>query len=130
MCIEGPQFSTRAESELYRTWGGAVIGMTAMPEARLAREAELCYGAVAMVTDFDVWHSDAADVTVEEVVANMRANGAAARAILAQLCANGLPERSCACGHALDGAIMTHASAVPASARERLDLLVGERWPQ
>jgi 5'-methylthioadenosine phosphorylase len=129
VCIEGPQFSTRAESELYRSWGASVIGMTAMPEARLAREAELCYAAVAMVTDYDVWHQGAADVTVEEVVSNMQANGAAARAILQQFCREGLPERTCRCQHALQGAIMTSANAIPEGARTRLELLVGDRWP-
>lgn len=129
VCIEGPQFSTRAESELYRSWGASVIGMTAMPEARLAREAELCYAAVAMVTDYDVWHEHAADVTVEEVVANMAANGAAGRVILEQFCRNGLPQRRCACQHALDGSIMTSGAAISPPARERLNLLVGDRWP-
>lgn len=129
VCIEGPQFSTRAESEWYRSWGASVIGMTAMPEARLAREAELCYAAVAMVTDYDVWHQSAADVTVEEVVSNMQANGQAARAILQQLCRDGLPARTCDCGHALQGTIMTSADAIPIDARTRLDLLVGDRWP-
>ena len=129
VCIEGPQFSTRAESELYRSWGASVIGMTAMPEARLAREAELCYAAVAMVTDYDVWHQGAADVTVEEVVSNMQANGEAARAILEQFCGDGLPERTCHCENALQGAIMTSAAAIPNEARTRLDVLVGDRWP-
>ncbi len=129
VCIEGPQFSTRAESELYRSWGAAVIGMTAMPEARLAREAELCYAAVAMVTDYDVWHQGAADVTVEEVVSNMQANGAAARTILHRFCRNGLPDRACNCQHALRGAIMSSPAAITNEARQRLDLLVGDRWP-
>jgi 5'-methylthioadenosine phosphorylase len=129
ICIEGPQFSTRAESELYRSWGASVIGMTSMPEARLAREAELCYASVAMVTDYDVWHQGAADVTVEEVVANMSANGAAARSILQQLCGDGLPERVCHCQHALDGAIMSSGRVATEEARRRLDLLVGDRWP-
>jgi 5'-methylthioadenosine phosphorylase len=129
VCIEGPQFSTRAESELYRSWGASVIGMTAMPEARLAREAELCYATVAMVTDYDVWHQVASDVTVEEVVSNMQANGVAARAILQQLCRNGLPGRACACQHALNGAIMTSGAVIPDDARSRLNLLVGDRWP-
>ncbi len=129
VCIEGPQFSTRAESEWYRSWGASIIGMTAMPEARLAREAELCYAAVAMVTDYDVWHDAAADVTVEEVVSNMQANGVAARAILQQLCESGLPDRTCGCQRALDGAIMTAGSAISPEARARLDLLVGDRWP-
>lgn len=129
ICIEGPQFSTRAESELYRSWGASVIGMTAMPEARLAREAELCYAAVAMITDYDVWHQSEADVTVEEVVSNMQANGRAARTLLEQFCRSGLPERTCHCQHALDGAIMTSASAISADARKRLELMVGDRWP-
>jgi 5'-methylthioadenosine phosphorylase len=129
LCIEGPQFSTRAESELYRAWGASVIGMTAMPEARLAREAELCYATVAMVTDFDVWHHGAADVTVEEVVGNMRANGSAARAILQQLCRDGLPERTCDCKQALSGAIMSSADASNDEQRVRLNLLIGDRWP-
>ena len=82
ICIEGPQFSTKAESRLYRSWGCAVIGMTAMPEARLAREAELCYATLAMVTDFDVWHESAGEVTVEMVDANHGANLETAQAIL------------------------------------------------
>jgi 5'-methylthioadenosine phosphorylase len=129
VCIEGPQFSTRAESELYRSWGASVIGMTAMPEARLAREAEICYAAVAMVTDYDVWHQSAADVTVEEVVANMSANGIAARQILQRLCRDGLPERTCSCQSALNGAIMSSGSSATDEVKRRLDLLVGDRWP-
>ena len=129
VCIEGPQFSTRAESELYRSWGASVIGMTAMPEARLAREAQLCYAAVAMVTDYDVWHQAAADVTVEEVVANMQANGVAAQAILKQFCQDGLPQRSCNCQFALRGAIMTDPGTVSREARERLGLLIDGSFP-
>jgi 5'-methylthioadenosine phosphorylase len=82
-----------------------------------------------MVTDYDVWHQGAADVTVVEVVSNMQANGAAARAILLQFCREGLPERTCRCQHALQGAIMTSANAIPEGARTRLELLVGDRWP-
>src|SRR5215213_4955031 len=105
LCIEGPQFSTRAESNLYRSWGASVIGMTAMPEARLAREAGLCYAMLAMVTDYDVWHDSEADVTVEVVVSNLEANSKAARAIVLNLATSGLPERGCGCSSALKHAI-------------------------
>src|SRR5215213_284366 len=105
VCIEGPQFSTRAESNLYRSWGATVIGMTAMPEARLAREAGLCYAMLAMVTDYDVWHESEADVSVEVVVSNLEANSKAAHAIVLNLATSGLPERSCGCSSALKHAI-------------------------
>ena len=95
VCIEGPQFSTRAESHLFRAWGAAVIGMTAMPEARLAREAELCYATLAMVTDYDVWHDSEADVSIEVVNSNLQANSEAASAIIRKLAQEGLPERMC-----------------------------------
>jgi 5'-methylthioadenosine phosphorylase len=127
VCIEGPQFSTRAESTLYRSWGAAVIGMTAMPEARLAREAELCYATLAMVTDYDVWHESEADVSVDVVMSNLRANGEAAVAILRRLAENGLPARVCSCASALDFAIMTDPEAIPPSTRGRIGLLVGNR---
>lgn len=127
VCIEGPQFSTRAESNLYRSWEASVIGMTTMPEARLAREAELCFATLAMVTDYDVWHEGEADVSVDVVLSHLRANSEAAAAILLQLAANGLPERSCNCKSALDGAFMTDPAAVSTAARERLQLLVGDR---
>ena len=101
VCIEGPQFSTRAESRLYRSWGGTVIGMTAMPEARLAREAELCYAMMAMVTDYDVWHDDEADVSVDVVLQHLRANLETSGAMITALGDLGLPERTCGCGDAL-----------------------------
>src|SRR5215213_204056 len=116
VCIEGPQFSTRAESNLYRSWGASVIGMTAMPEARLAREAGLCYAMLAMVTDYDVWHDSEADVTVEVVVSNLEANSKAARAIVLNLATSGLPERGCGCSSALKHAIMTARDEIPADA--------------
>ncbi len=124
VCIEGPQFSTRAESELYRAWGATVIGMTAMPEARLAREAELCYATLAMVTDYDVWHDTEADVTVDVVLSHLEANGRAASTILRQLALDGLPERTCPCERALENAIMTRHEAIPAETRERIRLLM------
>src|SRR5690606_1996695 len=101
ICIEGPQFSTRAESNLYRSWGASVIGMTAMPEARLAREAELCYTTIAMVTDYDVWHESEEAVTVEMVIANHQRNTEKARELIRRLAQAGLPERACACSSAL-----------------------------
>lgn len=120
ICIEGPQFSTRAESRLYRSWGADVIGMTAMPEARLAREAELCYAMLALVTDYDVWHETEQDVSVEVVVGHLRANSDAAAAIVQAIAERGLPERTCHCGLALDGAVMTATGAIDQATVERL----------
>jgi 5'-methylthioadenosine phosphorylase len=127
VCIEGPQFSTRAESELYRSWGATVIGMTAMPEARLAREAELCYATLALVTDYDVWHEEESDVSVDVVLANLDANSRAAAAILHQVAKRGLPTRDCPCGSALAHAVMTAPDAIDDEARERFALLLGAR---
>jgi 5'-methylthioadenosine phosphorylase len=126
VCIEGPQFSTRAESNLYRSWGATVIGMTAMPEARLAREAGLCCAMVAMVTDYDVWHDAEEDVSVEVVNSNLRANSESARAIVRQLVAAGLPERICGCGLALEQAIMTAPELIPVEARTWIRMLAGK----
>src|SRR5215212_2042624 len=126
LCIEGPQFSTRAESQLYRSWGATVIGMTAMPEARLAREAGLCFAMLAMVTDYDVWHDAEEDVSVEVVNANLRANSESARAIVGQLVADGLPERICSCGSALEQAVMTSPERIPVEARTWIRMLAGD----
>jgi len=123
VCIEGPQFSTKAESELYRTWGASVIGMTAMPEARLAREAEICYAALALVTDYDVWHADFESVTVDLVVANLLKNAVAAQATLSTLAKSPLPERTCACGDALGPALSTARDAIPADIRDHLGII-------
>lgn len=125
VCIEGPQFSTKAESRLYRSWNAAVIGMTAMPEARLAREAELCYASIAMVTDFDVWHEEEEPVTVEIVQSRHQQNGIAVRKIIAALIETGLSQRSCSCGSALAGAIVTVPSAITPEQRQRLDAIAG-----
>jgi 5'-methylthioadenosine phosphorylase len=129
LCIEGPQFSTRAESELYRSWGVEVIGMTAMPEAKLAREAELCYATVALATDYDCWHPGHDAVTVAQVVETMHRNIATSREVIrnAILAYGRIRERTCACGHALDSAVMTAPALIPPSARERLALLLGDR---
>jgi 5'-methylthioadenosine phosphorylase len=129
VCIEGPQFSTRAESRLYRSWGGAVIGMTAMPEARLAREAELCYVTLAMVTDYDVWHEAEGDVTVETVLSHLQANNETSGSILRALTAQLLPERTCACGNALRDAMMTGQGRGDAADWERLGAIVQRYLP-
>lgn len=109
VAMEGPQFSTLAESRLYRSWGADVIGMTGMPEAKLAREAELCYACIAMITDYDCWHPDHDAVDVAQVVATAHANAARARDVIAAL-PGLLHAADCPCGHALDGAIMTAPS--------------------
>jgi 5'-methylthioadenosine phosphorylase len=123
LCIEGPQFSTRAESHLYRSWGASIIGMTAMPEARLAREAELCYATVAMVTDYDVWHESEEEVTVEMVVANLRRNADVARSLVSEIARAGLPDRTCACRDALASAIITAPEAISPETRARLGVI-------
>jgi 5'-methylthioadenosine phosphorylase len=126
VCMEGPQFSTRAESNLYRSWGADVIGMTNLQEAKLAREAEICYATMAMVTDYDCWREGHDDVSVEQIVAVLHQNAAnAARVVKAAVAA--MPrERSCACASALKYAILTNPSAIPADTKEKLDLLIGK----
>jgi 5'-methylthioadenosine phosphorylase len=129
VCIEGPQFSTRAESRLYRSWGVSVIGMTAMPEAKLAREAELPYALLALSTDYDCWHESEADVTVEAVLKVMGENVAKARRAIGEL-APALPDpaKSPATG-ALSAAIMTARERIAPDILARLDWLVGKYIP-
>jgi 5'-methylthioadenosine phosphorylase len=124
VCMEGPQFSTRAESNLYRSWGADVIGMTNLQEAKLAREAEICYATMAMVTDYDCWHDGHDAVTVEQVIAVLHQNSAnAAKAVRTAVAA--MPrERACACATALKFAIITSPEAIPAATRNKLDLLL------
>jgi 5'-methylthioadenosine phosphorylase len=126
VCMEGPQFSTRAESNLYRSWGADVIGMTNLQEAKLAREAEICYATAAMVTDYDCWREGHDDVTVEQIVAVLHQNAAnACKVVLAAVAA--MPrERNCACASALKFAMLTDPKAIPAETRAKLDLLVGK----
>jgi 5'-methylthioadenosine phosphorylase len=126
VCMEGPQFSTRAESNLYRSWGADVIGMTNLQEAKLAREAEICYATAAMVTDYDCWHPGHDDVTIDQIVKVMNQNAAnAARVVRAAVAA--MPsERNCACKSALQYALLTSPDAIAPAARERLDLLIGK----
>jgi 5'-methylthioadenosine phosphorylase len=124
VCIEGPQFSTRAESNLYRSWGGRVVGMTNLPEARLARECELPYATIALVTDYDCWKTDEAAVTVDAVIAVLRKNVALAQSILRTVAAQ-LPDPSQSpATRALDDALLTHGDAITSEARSRLALLL------
>ncbi len=126
LCIEGPQFSTRAESQIYRRWGVDVIGMTALPEAKLAREAELCYATLAFVTDYDVWHASEAPVTVELVVRNLLANVATGKQIIKEALPRVAVPRTCGCATALADAIITQREQIPQDARERLRPLIGK----
>jgi 5'-methylthioadenosine phosphorylase len=126
--INGPAFSTRAESELYRTWGASIIGMTTVPEARLAREAELCYAALALVTDYDVWHEHEADVTAELIVQNLQANVARAREVVSGMVAALGGDRACECGDALGPALITPKDLVPVPTRRRLGLITERYW--
>jgi 5'-methylthioadenosine phosphorylase len=129
LCIDGPQFSTRGESEIYRGWGVSVIGMTNMPEAKLAREAELCYATLALVTDYDVWHPEHDAVTVEAVIVNLQRNVARARDVLARVIPRIGKPCGAGCPDALRNAIITSRDAIPARARKRLALLVGRYLP-
>lgn len=124
--MEGPAFSTVAESNMYRSWGADIIGMTALPEAKLAREAEMCYATLACVTDYDVWHSAEEQVTVELVVANLMKNVAASQEALRRLLPTITAERSCDCGTALRDAVITARDAIPAEARQKLHPIIGK----
>lgn len=126
ICIEGPNFSTRAESNIYRSWGVDIIGMTNVSEARLAREAEICYGTVALATDYDCWHEEHDDVSVEAVVAVIKKNVATARQIIREAVRN-LDERPvCNCGRALEFAIMTDRALIPEETRNKLEVIMGK----
>jgi 5'-methylthioadenosine phosphorylase len=127
ICIEGPQFSTRAESELYRSWGMDIIGMTNLQEARLAREAEVCYATLAMVTDYDCWHPHHDSVTADQIIQNLVTNAATAKAVL-RAAVKGLPEgpRSCECASALAHALVTAPDLVPEQVRSELAPIIGK----
>jgi 5'-methylthioadenosine phosphorylase len=124
LCMEGPQFSTKAESNVYRSWGMDVIGMTNLQEAKLAREAEICYSTAAMVTDYDCWHPGHDSVTVDQVVSVLMKNAENACAMVRETVAAMPKTRSCKCGSALAHAIQTDRKAIPAAARKRLGLLL------
>lgn len=130
VCMEGPQFSTRAESNVYRSWGVDVIGMTNYQEARLAREAEICYATLAMITDYDCWHEEEEDVDVATVLGYLKQNAATAQEIVRRVAAQGsaddAADPACNCGSALATAFITAPTAVPADTLERLRPLVGK----
>ena len=124
LTIEGPRFSTKAESNVYRSWGMSIIGMTTSPEAYLAREAELCYCVMAHVTDYDVWHLEEAPVSVEAVITVLSRNTQVAQQAINNLVQNLESERHCGCEHALENAILTQPEHIPPETRQKLDLLV------
>jgi 5'-methylthioadenosine phosphorylase len=126
VCMEGPQFSTLAESKLYRSWGMDVIGMTNLQEAKLAREAEICYSTIALITDYDCWHPDHDQVTVEMIIANLTRNAHTAQQVIASA-VGALPfERRCECATALQHALITRPDAVPDATRQKLAPIVGK----
>jgi 5'-methylthioadenosine phosphorylase len=124
LCMEGPAFSTKAESNVYRSWGMDVIGMTNLQEAKLAREAEICYVTVAMVTDYDCWHPQHDAVTVNDIIANLMKNAENARQVVAEAVASMPAARGCQCGSALAHAIITDRQLVPAATRRKLGILI------
>jgi 5'-methylthioadenosine phosphorylase len=125
VCMEGPQFSTRAESNLYRSWGADVIGMTNLQEAKLAREAEICYATIAMVTDYDCWREGHDDVTVDQIVAVIHQNADnASKVVRAAVAAMPKEDKSCACVDALKHAILTDRKVIPVETREKLSILL------
>jgi len=126
VCMEGPQFSTRAESRLYRSWGVSVIGMTNLPEAKLAREAELCYTTIALATDYDCWHESEEDVSIEAVLTILKNNVALAKAIIKEAALHVPRARACACATAAKYALITDPAALAPEVRARLDLLIGK----
>lgn len=126
ICMEGPQFSTRAESEIYRQWGVDVIGMTNLQEAKLAREAEICYATLAMITDYDCWHEDEDDVSGHAVMEVVQQNATTAQDVVRRIVRELPIERNCECATALSSALITDAALIPATTRANLDLIVGK----
>jgi len=124
VCMEGPQFSTRAESRVYQALGFDIIGMTALPEAKLAREAEICYSMIATVTDYDVWHET--DVNIETVISNAMKNEDAVRKIIKEIIPGISIERNCVCSNALTGAIVTAPDKIPVETKRKLAYLTGK----
>jgi 5'-methylthioadenosine phosphorylase len=129
VCMEGPQFSTLAESTLYRSWGADIIGMTNLQEAKLAREAEICYTTIALVTDYDCWHPDHDHVTVDMIIANLTQNAQTAQAIIADAVSQLPFDRTCECASALKFALITRPDAVPAQVKTDLAPIVGKYLP-
>ena len=123
--MEGPAFSTRAESFMYRSWGADIIGMTALPEAKLAREAEMCYATMAWITDYDCWHQSSESVTVDMVIANLQKNVATSKALLRQVIPALVGERTCPCESALRDAIITRKEEIPQELKQKLTPITG-----
>src|ERR1700688_2193159 len=130
ICMEGPQFSTLAESHVYRQLRFEVIGMTNLTEAKLAREAEICYSTVAMITDYDCWHPDHASVTLEEIISNLNKNAENAQNVIREAVRAIPRDRACKCGRALAHAIITDPAVIPAAARKRLSVIAGKYLTQ
>jgi 5'-methylthioadenosine phosphorylase len=130
LCMEGPAFSTLAESNVYRSWGMDSIGMTNLQEAKLAREAEICYVTIAMVTDYDCWHPDHDAVTVTDIIANLTKNAETARKVIREAVGNMPSTRSCKCGSALKHALITDPKLVPQRTIEKLEPIVGKYFQQ
>jgi len=126
VCMEGPQFSTRAESRLYRSWGADVIGMTNLQEAKLAREAEICFATIALATDYDCWNEAAGDVDIEQVLAVLKQNVDLAQRIIRRVATRLPDERACGCASALKNAIITERKKIPAKTLRDLKLIVGK----
>ena len=126
LCMEGPAFSTRAESNVYRQWGMHIIGMTNLQEAKLAREAEICYATMAMVTDYDCWHEEEEDVTEEAIIQNLMKNAALAKKIIQTVVPRISGERRCVCANALQYALITDRSQIPEETKQKLDVIVGK----
>lgn len=125
LCIEGPQFSTKAESRIYRQWGVDVIGMTNIPEAKLAREAEICYATLALSTDYDCWHETEEDVTVEQIIKILMKNVKVAKSIIKEAMKRIPVERECSCAKALENAVITSPKFISKEEKERLSLIIG-----
>ena len=126
VCMEGPAFSTRAESNLYRQWGMDIIGMTSLQEAKLSREAEMCYAALALVTDYDCWHEDKSEVTVATVLQNLNKNNAHAKKIIQTIVPKIAQRRDCLCATTLENAIMTDQNAIPEETRKKLGIFINK----
>jgi 5'-methylthioadenosine phosphorylase len=124
--MEGPAFSTKAESNVYRSWGMDVIGMTNLTEAKLAREAEICYVTIAMVTDYDCWHPEHDAVTVDQIISTLMKNAENAAKVVAEAVARMPESRECKCGSALAHAMINDRKAIPETTRKKLDLLIGK----
>lgn len=126
LCMEGPQFSTKAESQIYRKWGVDVIGMTNLTEAKLAREAEICYATLALITDYDVWHEAEEEVCVEVIVEILQKNAATAQSLIKEAIANIPQERNCSCSKACEAAVITDRKLIPEEVKKKLAPILGK----